>query len=104
MGHELYCNARLIGSWLLRRYFVRRNGAVRPTEAAISGSLPRLAQLRKLLCHIQTSIQPSSNPDSHVGIIHVQNIPPMILLELWLIHEQGLGFAYASAISDVFPS
>lgn len=70
----------------------------------ISGSLPRLAQLRELLCDVETSVRRSSNPDSDVSVVHVQDIPPMILLESWLIHEKGLGLAHTSTIGDVFRS
>ena len=66
--------------------------------------MPRLAQLRELLCDVEGSIRRSSNSDSDVSVVHVQDIPPVILLELRLIHEHGLGLAHASGIGDVFPS
>jgi len=63
--------ARLTGSWLLRRYSPKRNRGILPGEAEISGSLPRLAQLRKLLCDVETSVRRSSNPDSDVSVVPV---------------------------------
>ena len=95
---------RLIGSWLLRRYFTVRNGGVRSAAAEFPGSFPRLAHLRELLRDVETSVPRSSNPDSDVRVVRVQDIPPMILLEFRLIHEQGFGLAHACAIGDVFPS
>lgn len=62
-----------------------------------------LAKLREFLGDVDTSVLTSSNAHADVRVVRVQDIPPMILLELRLIHEQGLGLGDAFAIGDIFP-
>src|SRR6202034_3905368 len=62
-----------------------------------------LALWHELLRNVETSVRRSSNTDSDVSVVHVQDIPSMILLKLRLIHESRLSLAHAATIGDIFP-